>query len=59
MSRASHPYKAKLLILHFLKVLPEVSQINSLNALVMVFQFGRREIHCVQQHILPLFLGKK
>lgn len=47
MLRAPHPYKAKLLILHFLKVLPELSQINSLSALVMVFQFGKREIHCV------------
>lgn len=47
MSRALRPYKAKLLKLHFLKVPPELSQINSLNALVIVFQFGKREIHCV------------
>lgn len=53
-----HPYKAKLLILHFLKVLPELSQINSLSALVMVFQVGKREIRCVWQHIILLSLGK-
>lgn len=58
MSRAPHPYKAKLLILHFLKVLPEASQINSLSALVMVFQLGKREIHCVLQHIILVSLGK-
>lgn len=59
MSKVPHPYKAKLLILHFLKVLPELSQINSLNAPVMVFQFGKREILSVQQHIILLSSGKK